>query len=149
LCARTGATLRWLGGHDDGRIRVEGARDVITERTKSLALTHVSNGTGAITPAAPLVARAREVLALVVRDACQSGPHLPVDVKALDVEFAVFSAHKMLGPAGIGALDGRRELLEIMPPFLVGGSMVEMVTREATTYAPPPQRFEAGTQPVA
>lgn len=149
LCARTGATLRWLGVDDDGRIRVEDARDVITERTKILAFTHVSNVTGAITPVAPLVARAREVGALVVLDACQSVPHLPVDVKALDVDFAAFSAHKMLGPTGIGALYGRRELLEIMPPFLVGGSMVEMVTMEATTYAPPPQRFEAGTQPVA
>lgn len=149
LAARTGAVLRWLEVDDDGRIRVDQAADVIGGRTRIVAFTHVSNVTGAITPVAPLVTRAHEVGALVVLDACQSVPHLPVDLRALDVDFAAFSGHKMLGPTGVGALYGRRELLEAMPPVTTGGSMVEMVTMERTTYAPPPQRFEAGTQPVA
>jgi cysteine desulfurase/selenocysteine lyase len=130
-------------------VRVEQAADVVTERTRVLAFTHASNVTGAVTPVAPLVARAREVGALTVLDACQSVPHLPVDLHALGVDFAAFSGHKMLGPTGVGALYGRRELLEALPPFLTGGSMVEVVTMAETTFAPPPQRFEAGTQPVA
>jgi cysteine desulfurase/selenocysteine lyase len=149
LAARTGAVLRWLEVDDSGRVRVEQAADVVTERTRVLAFTHASNVTGAVTPVAPLVARAREVGALTVLDACQSVPHLPVDLHALGVDFAAFSGHKMLGPTGVGALYGRRELLEALPPFLTGGSMVEVVTMAETTFAPPPQRFEAGTQPVA
>ncbi|EYR62604.1 cysteine desulfurase [Actinotalea ferrariae CF5-4] len=149
LCARTGATLRWIGVHDDGRLRLEDLATVVTDRTRVVAFSHASNVTGAITDVGAVVARAREVGALTVLDACQSVPHLPVDLHALGVDFAAFSGHKMLGPTGVGALYGRRELLEAMPPVLTGGSMVEVVTMETTTYAPPPQRFEAGSQMVA
>jgi cysteine desulfurase/selenocysteine lyase len=149
LAARTGATLRWLGLDDDGRVRLDDLDAVVTDRTKVLAFTHVSNVTGAVTPVEPLVARARQVGALVVLDACQSVPHLPVDLHALGVDFAAFSGHKMYGPTGVGALFGRRELLEALPPFLTGGSMIEVVTMTETTYLPPPARFEAGTQMVA
>ncbi|TWG80341.1 cysteine desulfurase/selenocysteine lyase [Cellulosimicrobium cellulans J34] len=149
LAARTGAVLRWFDVDDDGRVRVEDAASVITERTRVVAFTHVSNVTGAITPVEPVVARAREVGALTVLDACQSVPHLPVDLPALGVDFAAFSAHKMLGPTGVGALYGRRELLEALPPVTTGGSMIEVVTMTESTYMAPPQRFEAGTQPVA
>jgi cysteine desulfurase/selenocysteine lyase len=149
LAARTGAVVRWIGVDDHGRLRTDELADVVTDRTRVLAFTHASNVTGAVTDVAPFVARAREVGALTVLDACQSVPHLPVDLHALGVDFAVFSGHKMLGPTGVGALYGRRELLEAMPPVTTGGSMVEVVTMEHTTYAPPPQRFEAGTQMVA
>ena len=149
LCSRTGATLRWIGVHDDGRLRTDELSIVVTDRTKVLAFTHASNVTGAVTDVGAFVARAREVGALTVLDACQSVPHLPVDLHALGVDFAAFSGHKMLGPTGVGALYGRRELLEALPPVTTGGSMVEVVTMASTTYAPPPQRFEAGTQMVA
>ncbi|MCA5893444.1 cysteine desulfurase [Isoptericola sp. NEAU-Y5] len=149
LCARTGAVLRWFGVDDEGRIDLSDLGSVITARTRVVAFGHVSNVTGAIAPVAEIVAAARQVGALTVLDACQSVPHLPVDLHATGVDFAAFSAHKMVGPTGVGALYGRRELLEAMPPVTTGGSMVEVVTMEATTYAPPPQRFEAGTQMVA
>jgi cysteine desulfurase/selenocysteine lyase len=149
LCARTGATLRWLGVADDGRIRTEELATVVTDRTRVLAFGHVSNVTGAVTDVEAFVRRAAEVGALTVLDACQSVPHLPVDLHALGVDFAVFSGHKMYGPTGVGALYGRRELLAALPPVITGGSMVEVVTMETTTYAPPPQRFEAGSQMVA
>lgn len=147
LCIRTGAELRWFDLTEDGRIDV--ADGVIDENTKVVAFTHVSNVTGAVSPVDEIVARAQAVGAVTVLDACQSVPHIPVDLHALDVDFAAFSGHKMLGPTGIGALYGRTELLEAMPPFLFGGSMVEIVRMDKTTYANPPARFEAGTQPVA
>ncbi|MFD2025291.1 cysteine desulfurase [Promicromonospora aerolata] len=149
LSARTGATLRWIPVTDDGRLDLSGLDALVTGRTKVLAFGHVSNVTGAVAPVATLVAAARRVGALTVLDACQSVPNMPVDFHELGVDFAAFSGHKMLGPTGVGALYGRRELLEAMPPTVTGGSMVEVVTMESTTYAPPPQRFEAGTQMVA
>ena len=149
LAARTGAVVRWIGVADDGRLRTDQLATVVTDRTRVLAFGHVSNVTGAVTDVAPFVARAREVGALTVLDACQSVPHLPVDLTALGVDFAAFSGHKMLGPTGVGALYGRRELLEALPPVATGGSMVEIVTMESATYAPPPARFEAGSQMIA
>ncbi|MCZ2402934.1 cysteine desulfurase [Paenarthrobacter sp. Z7-10] len=149
LCRRTGATLRYIPIDDDGALRLEEAQRLITARTRVLAFTHASNVLGILNPVATLVAMAREVGALVVLDACQSAPHLPLDLKALGVDFAVFSGHKMLGPTGIGALYGRRELLDAMPPFLTGGSMITTVTMEEAQYLPAPQRFEAGTQPIS
>ncbi len=143
LARRTGATLRWYGVDDEGRIDLDSLQ--LDERVKVLAFSHHSNVTGTIAPVAELVARAKAVGALTVLDACQSVPHQPVDLHDLDVDFAAFSGHKMLGPTGIGVLYGRAALLEEMPPFLTGGSMIETVTMEAATYAPPPQRFEAGT----
>jgi cysteine desulfurase/selenocysteine lyase len=143
LAQRTGATLRWYGVTDDGRIDLDSLE--LDERVKVVAFSHHSNVTGAVAPVAELVSRARAVGALTVLDACQSVPHQPVNFHALDVDYAAFSGHKMLGPTGIGVLYGRRELLGAMPPFLTGGSMIETVTMAATTYAPAPQRFEAGT----
>ena len=143
LARRTGATLRWFSVSDDGRIDPDSL--TLDERVKLVAFSHHSNVTGAVAPVAELVARAKAVGALTLLDACQSVPHQPVDLHDLDVDYAVFSGHKMLGPNGIGVLYGRRELLAEMPPFLTGGSMIETVTMEAATYAPAPQRFEAGT----
>ncbi|WP_449372202.1 SufS family cysteine desulfurase [Arthrobacter psychrolactophilus] len=149
LCRRTGATLRFIPIHDDGTLDLQAAAALLNEHTKVLAFTHVSNVTGVINPVAELTAMAHSVGALVVLDACQSAPHLPLDVKALDVDFAVFSGHKMLAPTGIGGLYGRAELLDAMPPFLTGGSMITKVTMEEAGYLPAPQRFEAGTQPIS
>jgi cysteine desulfurase / selenocysteine lyase len=147
LARRTGATLRWYSvvsdGPDAGRIDLDSLQ--LDSSVKVVAFSHHSNVTGAIAPVAELVARAKSVGALTVLDACQSVPHQPVDFRALDVDFAAFSGHKMLGPNGIGVLYGRAELLCALPPFLTGGSMIETVSMEAVTYAAPPQRFEAGT----
>jgi cysteine desulfurase/selenocysteine lyase len=147
LARRTGATLRWYGVTDDGQLDLDSL--TLDERVTVIAFTHHSNVTGTGGPVAELVARAKSVGALTVLDACQSVPHQPVDLPSLDVDFAAFSGHKMLGPTGIGALYGRSDLLAALPPFLTGGSMIETVTMESATYAPPPQRFEAGTQMIS
>jgi cysteine desulfurase / selenocysteine lyase len=144
LCQRTGATLRWFDVTDEGRLDLSDVDSVITERTKLVAFVHQSNVVGTVNPAESIVRRAHGVGALVVLDACQSVPHAPVDLGQLDVDFAVFSGHKMLGPSGVGVLYGRRELLAAMPPFLSGGSMIEMVHIDHSSFAAPPQRFEAG-----
>ncbi len=148
-CARTGARLRWIPLTEDGRLDLDDLDDLLTERTAVLALAQVSNVLGTVNPVRELAARAREVGALTVVDACQSVPHQPVDLRALGADLAVFSAHKMLGPTGIGALAGRREVLAALPPVITGGSMVERVTMETATFQKPPQRFEAGTPPVS
>lgn len=144
LCERTGATLRWFSLTEDGRLDLSNLDELITDHTKLVAFTHQSNVLGTVNPPARIVARAREVGALTVLDACQSVPHAPVNLHALGVDFAAFSGHKMLGPTGVGVLYGRRELLAVMPPFLTGGSMIEMVEMARSTFAAPPQRFEAG-----
>lgn len=144
LCRRTGATLKWYKITPDGRIDLDSLE--LDETVKVVAFTHQSNVTGAVADVPEMVRRARAVGALVVLDACQSVPHMPVDFHALDVDFAAFSGHKMLGPSGVGALYGKRELLDALPPFLTGGSMIEVVNMDGSTYAPAPQRFEAGTQ---
>ncbi|WP_033505513.1 cysteine desulfurase [Bifidobacterium porcinum] len=150
LAYRTGATLKWFDLTEDGRIRSDTVDQVITERTKVVAITHVGNTTGAITDIVPIVRRAHEVGAVFILDACQSVPHLKVDFHAMDVDFAAWSAHKMYGPTGVGFLYGKRELLEALPPANFGGSMVELAWMDKPAeYMAPPARFEAGTQPVA
>ena len=149
LALRTGATLRFIPVLDDGTLDLLAAADVVGTRTRLLAFTHGSNVTGALTPVAELVALARKAGALVVLDACQTVPHLPVDVAALDVDFAMFSGHKMLGPTGIGVLYGKADLLADMPPFLTGGSMITTVNMHSAEFLAPPQRFEAGTQRIS
>ena len=144
LARRTGATLRWLPLTAEGRMDLDRLDEVVDETTKLLAFSHVSNVTGAVADVPALVDRAKQVGALTVVDAAQSVPHLAVDVAALDVDFLAFTGHKLLGPSGIGALWGRYKLLEAMPPFITGGSMIEIVRMEGSTYAPPPARFEAG-----
>lgn len=149
LAALTGAVLRFVPVDDNGIWTVADAAAVITSKTRVVAFGHVSNVTGFIAPVEEIVALAHAEGALVVLDVCQSAPHRPLDLKALDVDFAAFSGHKMLGPTGIGVLYGRSELLNALPPFRTGGSMIETVTMESSTFMPSPQRFEAGTQPVS
>ena len=145
VCRRTGATLRWVPVTDDARLDLSGLDGLLTERTKVFAFTHVSNVAGTVNPVRRLVEAARSVGAVTVLDACQSAPHLPLDVAGLGVDWAAFSGHKMYGPTGIGVLWGREELLAAMPPFITGGSMIETVYIDHSTYAAPPQRFEAGS----
>src|SRR5690242_10901054 len=149
LCQRTGATLRWFGVTQEGRLDTSNIDSLITERTKLVALTHQSNVLGTINPVRAIADRAHAAGALVLVDAAQSVPHMPVDVAALGADFLGFTSHKMCGPTGIGVLWGRRELLEEMPPFLGGGEMIETVWMERSTFAPPPHKFEAGTMPIA
>lgn len=149
LAFRTGATLKWIPIDDAGRLRMDEAERIVGPRTRVIAFAHASNVLGSVAPVEELVALARRVGALTVLDACQSAPHMPLDLRALGVDFAAFSGHKMLAPTGIGALYGRRELLDALPPFLVGGSMITTVTMERAEYLPAPQRFEAGTQRIS
>lgn len=149
LAERTGATLRHIPVTNEGLIDYEAAQTVIGDRTRVLAFTHVSNVAGSVTDVDLMVSLARKVGAITVLDACQSVPHMPVDIKKLDVDFAAFSAHKMLAPTGIGALYGKNELLEAMPPFLTGGSMITKVTMNEAQWMPAPIKFEAGTQRVS
>ncbi|MGH3276870.1 MAG: SufS family cysteine desulfurase [Streptosporangiaceae bacterium] len=149
LCLRTGATLRWLGVTPDGRLDLSRADELINDRTRVVAVTHQSNVTGVIPPVPELAQRAHQVGALLVADGAQSAPHQQVDVAALGADFLAFSSHKMLGPSGVGVLWGRRELLADMPPYVTGGSMIEVVRMEGSTFLPPPERFEAGVPPAA
>jgi cysteine desulfurase / selenocysteine lyase len=149
LAFRTGATLRYIPIDDAGALRLDVAAEILGRKTKVLAFTHASNVLGTINPVHELVALGRRSGALVVLDACQSAPHLPLNVKELDVDFAVFSGHKMLAPTGIGVLYGKEDLLDVLPPFLTGGSMITTVTMERAEYLPAPQRFEAGTQRIS
>ena len=146
---RTGATLRWFGLTDDGRLDLSAIDELINERTKIVSLVHQSNILGTVNPVATVVARAREVGALVLLDGSQSVPHQPVDVTELGVDLVAFTGHKMCGPTGIGVLWGRSEVLDGLPPFLGGGEMIETVSMEGSTYAPIPHKFEAGTPPIA
>ncbi len=148
LTERTGATLRWFGLTDEGRLDLSNIDDLITERTRVVSLVWVSNMLGTVNPVAEIARRAHEVGAIVVLDASQAVPQLPVDVVASGADFVAFTGHKVVGPTGIGVLWGRRELLEALPPFLGGGEMIETVTMAASTYAGIPHKFEAGTPPI-
>jgi cysteine desulfurase/selenocysteine lyase len=147
LCDRTGATLRWLGLTAEGRLDLSDLDELVNERTRLLAFTQVSNLLGTENPVDLLVARAKAVGALTFVDGAQSVPHQPVDVAALDVDFFAFTGHKLLAPTGVGVLWGRE--LDALPPFLGGGSMIEVVTMSRTTYAKAPERFEAGTPVIS
>ncbi|HEX2206536.1 MAG TPA: cysteine desulfurase [Longimicrobium sp.] len=149
VAQRTGARLRFLEIDDQGRLRLDMLDDLLTERTKIVSLTHVSNALGTVNPIKQIAAKAKAAGALMVVDGAQSAPHLPVDVPALGADFYAFSGHKMCGPTGQGGLWGRREILEAMPPFHGGGDMIEWVELERSTYAPIPTKFEAGTPNVA
>jgi cysteine desulfurase / selenocysteine lyase len=152
LTQRKGATLRWFGLTDEGRLDLSGIDDLLTERTKVVALTWVSNTLGTINPIAEITRRAHAVGAVVVVDAAQAVPQMPIDLAGMDADsrpdFLAFTGHKVTGPTGIGVLWGRRELLDQLPPFLGGGEMIETVTMERSTYASIPHKFEAGTPPI-
>ena len=145
VCRQTGATLKFIDCEMDGRLDLNKVAEVITEKTKIVAVTHVSNVIGHVNPIREIADMAHRVGAVIVVDGAQSTPHIPVDVQALDADFLAFSGHKVFGPMGIGALYGKRRLLEKMPPFLSGGEMIESVTRTGATYAELPYKFEAGT----
>ena len=149
LAAKTGAVLRWVSVDERGLWSLDGISEIVGDRTRLIAFAHVSNVTGQIAPVADIVEIARRVGAFTVLDACQSAPHIPLDLHALGVDFAAFSAHKMLGPTGIGALYGREDLLDAFPPARTGGSMITVVSMEAAEFLPAPNRFEAGTQAVS
>tara|TARA_B110000503_G_scaffold142294_1_gene238611 strand:- start:1023 stop:2270 length:1248 start_codon:yes stop_codon:yes gene_type:complete len=149
LAARTGATLKWFEVTAEGRLDLSSINSVIDDNTKVVALTHQSNVLGTINPLEAIAKRAHEVGAVVVLDACQSVPHMPVDVKALNIDFLAFSGHKALGPTGVGIFWGRSNLLADLPPFLTGGSMIENVTMTSATWAPAPRKFEAGVPNMA
>jgi len=149
LAKRSSAQLSWFCVAPDGRLDLSNLTEVITPNTKVVALTHQSNVLGAVNPLAAIVARAHEVGAVVVLDACQSVPHMPVNVKDLEIDFLAFSGHKTVGPTGIGVLWGRAELLKDLPPFLFGGSMIESVTMTDAVWAPSPRRHEAGVPNMA
>ena len=149
LSSRTGATLKWFEVTPEGRLDLSNINQVITEDTKVVALTHQSNVLGTIIPLEDIVKRAHQVGAVVVLDACQSVPHMSVDVKKLGIDFLAFSGHKTVGPTGVGIFWGRAELLNELPPFLTGGSMIETVTMTSATWAPAPRKFEAGVPNMA
>ena len=149
VAKRSGAELKWFEVTPEGRLDLSNLTEVITPNTKVVALTHQSNVLGTINPMAAIVARAHEVGAVVVLDACQSVPHMPVNVKELDIDFLAFSGHKTIGPTGIGVLWGRASLLKDLPPFLFGGSMIESVTMTDAVWAPSPRRHEAGVPNMA
>jgi len=149
VAERTGATLRWIGLTDDGRLDLSDLDALVNERTRVVSFVLVSNILGTVNPGAEIVRRAREVGALVVVDASQAAPHMPLDVQALGADLVAFTGHKMCGPTGIGVLWGRREVLEDLPPFLGGGEMIEAVSMTGSTYAALPHKFEAGTPPIA
>ena len=149
LAARTGAQLGWFEVTGDGRLDLSNIEKVITENTKVVALTHQSNVLGTINPLSEIIKRAHAVGAVVVLDACQSAPHMPIDVKQLDIDFLVFSGHKAVGPTGVGVFWGKSELLAQLPPFLTGGSMIESVTMTSATWASAPRKFEAGVPNMA
>lgn len=149
LAAATGASIEYVAITDDGHLDLDDLRARLARGPRLLAVTHVSNALGTINPIVEITRMAHEAGALVLLDSAQSVPHMPVDVAALDVDFAVLSGHKMLGPSGIGALWGRRDLLDAMPPFMTGGSMITRVTLDGADWNEVPWKFEAGTPAIA